>query len=165
MNTNVEKFQRKIKLTVFFLSFFAVLIGLSAPAQNAPLAYSLVVKLQKTNGIDQLNFKLKNISTKPIKMYQGKLPWDRNSLTLVAVNMSSGWQLKKVMKIADSPPGMMVISPSEVIEGSIFLASRFENYQKSALADPLVLFWAYNLKAEHDSLGSTGGAVFTDITL
>jgi len=95
-----------------------------------------------------LSITLVNESNRSLIINEYSLPWgNRYSLLLVAIEADRFERVLDQPRYIDDPqPGKVVMKPSQQLQGTISLNSRFPGLSKELESGQFIIFWTYRLK-------------------
>jgi hypothetical protein len=97
----------------------------------------------------QMDFRLTNISAKPVTLRSDRYPWTgRGALTLALLELGTSTVIGQVSAISDVLPASETLLPGESAEGTIAIRDRLPSAARIVAARDVVLVWGFELTIE-----------------
>jgi hypothetical protein len=100
-----------------------------------------------------LEISMTNVGDQAISLFKANLPWStRHALLLVPVTADQkAKRLDEALYIDDPGPGVVTLSPSQVLSGRIDLGRRFPGLRDALQRSDVILFWSYETELSNDA--------------
>lgn len=124
------------------------LICLGSANAQASIGIDVTATIRDTAASPEIVFGLRNTSNQNVEIPRKALPWvQQQSVVLVAVALDQPQDpLINYHAFQYPPSDSVVVSPGEVISGSVSLRGQFRGIENLLLKTPILVFWSYQLR-------------------